>query len=197
VHFAFFDFDGTISTRDSFLLFLYFADKKRFLRTCLVNLPQILWYLAGHFSSHRLKEMFLDGVFRGESMGDLEKKAEQFCRQQLPAVIRKNFWTQLDFHRQHNHHVVVVTATPTFILAPWCARHEIEIIGTELALAKDGSVTGRIAGRNCKGEEKVRRIRQRYVWGDDSTIYAYGDTSGDLPMLDLAPAENRLFRPFR
>ena len=39
---------------------------------------------------------------------------------------------------------------------------------------------------NCKGEEKVRRIRQEF--GDISGLYvtAYGDSEGDRPMLDLA-----------
>ncbi len=46
-------------------------------------------------------------------------------------------------------------------------------------------VTGRFDGPNCRGEEKVRRLREAF--GDDIRLEAaYGDTSGDRAMLALA-----------
>ena len=47
------------------------------------------------------------------------------------------------------------------------------------------------------GEEKVRRILEMVDIGKYEQIFAYGDSSGDLPMLQLAPPENRYFKPFR
>ena len=48
-----------------------------------------------------------------------------------------------------------------------------------------GRVTGAFVGENCRGEEKVRRLRAAY--GDDMKLAAaYGDTSGDTEMIAIA-----------
>jgi phosphatidylglycerophosphatase C len=52
----------------------------------------------------------------------------------------------------------------------------------------DGVLTGKIIGKNCRGEEKASRVQK---WCQDSgvsvddLIYAYGDSSGDTQLLEL------------
>lgn len=195
--YAFFDFDGTISSRDSFLRFLYFTDSRRFLVTVFAHLPQIVWYVVGRYPNHRLKEAFLQGVLNGRSMYELEQLAERYCATTLSALIRPLFWPRLAYHRSQKDTVVVVTATPRFILEPWCATHKLAIIGTELQLDQNGWVNGKIAGKNCMGEEKVSRIHERYALDEQSVVYCYGDSGGDWPMLALAEPDRRYYRPFR
>ena len=194
---AFFDFDGTISSRDSFLHFLLFTDKPQFLTTCATHLPQICLYLAGHYPNQKLKESFLQRMFAGQKNELIQTHARTYCTEKIPALIRQGFWDKLAWHRQKHHRIVVVTATPRIILEPWCLQHSLEILGTELETDANDRLTGKIAGRNCMGEEKVRRIRKSYQLTKDATVYAYGDSAGDLPMLDLAAPENRFFKPFR
>jgi phosphoserine phosphatase len=50
-------------------------------------------------------------------------------------------------------------------------------------------------GKNCHGEEKVRRILEQHNMSDYEVVYAYGDTAGDLPMMKLAG--NSFYKPFR
>lgn len=123
--------------------------------------------------------------------------AEVFCAGPISQIIRGGFWERLSYHQQRNHDVFVVTATPRFILEPWCVRNGIRIIGSELRYTKEGLVTGTLDGRNCMGQEKVDRVRNKVDLSKYETVYAYGDTSGDLPMLNLAPPENRYYKPFR
>jgi phosphatidylglycerophosphatase C len=55
-------------------------------------------------------------------------------------------------------------------------------------------VTGAFAGPNCRGEEKVRRLRAAF--GEDMPLAAaYGDTTGDTEM--LAMADEAGFRRFK
>jgi phosphatidylglycerophosphatase C len=61
----------------------------------------------------------------------------------------------------------------------------VDLIATKLEM-KDGRITGRFLTRNCSGKEKVRRIEERYDVKSFNYIYAYGDSSGDRAMLDLA-----------
>ena len=46
--------------------------------------------------------------------------------------------------------------------------------------------TGKLLGNDCNGLEKVRKIKEIYNLSKYEKIYAYGDTDGDKPMLDIA-----------
>ena len=68
------------------------------------------------------------------------------------------------------------------------------LLGTPLVFDEQDRVTGAFAGPNCRGEEKVRRLRAAY--GDDVRLAAaYGDTSGDTEMLAIADEPG--FRVFK
>lgn len=109
-----------------------------------------------------------------------------------PAAIKR-----IDQHRAAGDKIVVVSATPRFILEQWCRDRRLDLIATEVELDKKGRLTGRIDGKNCRGPEKVCRIRAAYDLNDFDEIYAYGDTVSDLPMLELAEEHLRFYRPFR
>ena len=51
---------------------------------------------------------------------------------------------------------------------------------------KDGVLTGAFATPNCKGEEKVVRLRKRFPSLADTLIEAWGDSADDIPMLTQA-----------
>ncbi|MNP80097.1 hypothetical protein D3C76_1780940 [compost metagenome] len=53
-------------------------------------------------------------------------------------------------------------------------------------------MTGRYDGEQCAGEEKARRVRERYDLSGFQVIYAYGDTHEDLDLLELA--DRRYYR---
>ncbi len=92
--------------------------------------------------------------------------------------------------------LVIVTASPDIVVAPFARGLGAEIlIGTRLEFDDQGRFTGKLAGPNCRGAEKVRRLRE--VFGEDMQLEAaYGDTSGDREMLAMAdnPDGYRVFR---
>ena len=194
---ALFDFDGTISRRDSFLLFMWWADRRRLALTMVRRLPQIVRFKLKYEPNQRLKEGFLTDMFAGYQLGSLQESAETFCVEMLPSIVRPGFWQRFEWHKERGDSLVVVTATPRLILEPWCRQNGMEIIGSELETDQHGKVTGRLIGNNCMGEEKVTRIRERYDLSTYSKVSAYGDTAGDLPMLGLALPEDRFYKPFR
>jgi phosphatidylglycerophosphatase C len=194
---ALFDFDGTISSRDSFLLFLWHANKVKVAQTCLSYAPQIILYKLGHYSNQKLKETFLQKLFAEISLDELETASEQYCNDILPTIIRSGFWQRLAWHRQKGDEVVVVSASPEFMLEPWCRSHGIELIGTEVETDNLGRLTGKLVGKNCMGHEKVRRVKACYDIENYDQLFTYGDTKSDLPMLELAAPENRFYKPFR
>ena len=90
---------------------------------------------------------------------------------------------------------VIVTASPETTVAPFARRLGAEaLLGTPLLFDGDDRVAGAFAGPNCRGEEKVLRLRAAF--GEDIQLAAaYGDTTGDTEM--LAVADEAGFRRFK
>ncbi len=118
----------------------------------------------------------------------------QFTKERLPALIRPQALKEINEHKQNHTKLVVISASPVNWVSPWCKQLNIDCIATRLEV-KDERITGKISGRNCSGEEKVSCIKANYNLADFSKIYAYGDTSGDLPMLALST--HKFYRPFK
>ena len=81
--------------------------------------------------------------------------------------------------------VVVVSASLDAYLEPWCRAMGVDVICSRIE-TRDGLLTGRYLQGDCCGEVKAQRIRDGYALTDYETIYAYGDTDEDHPMLAMA-----------
>lgn len=192
---AFFDFDGTITTRDTMIEFLaFFAGKKKFYTGMIRLLPSLLAMKLGLTTNRSAKEKMLTLFLGGRSEIEVRASAKQFSEKKLPALIRKQALVKLNELKKNNTAIVIVSASADLWLTDWCSQYDAAILATKLEV-KEGLLTGTINGENCHGEEKVRRIREKYTLADYDDIYCFGDTSGDLPMLALT--RNRYYKPFR
>ncbi len=192
---ALFDFDGTISNRDSFLLFVRkTVGLGRFCTGMAQLSPRIGRFLLKCYPNHDLKEDVLTRFFKGCPVPEFRKAAETFCLGTVPFILRRQAESRLRWHQERGDRVAVVSATPELILGPWCHQHGLDLLATRLQVT-DGKLSGRIEGENFRGLVKVKQIQNRYRLSEYKEIYAYGDTSGDKPM--LAMATHSFYRPFR
>ncbi len=183
---ALFDFDGTITTRDSLPDFIRYAvGKPAYYLGLSVLSPILVAYLAGLVSNHVAKQKMLSWFFKGWSRNRFQTLAEQYSRQQIDKILRREAIEKLQWHQQQGDRIVVVSASMENWLKLWCDSHELELLATRLDFKAD-KLTGRFSTANCHGEEKVRRIRELLDLKDYRKIYAYGDSSGDTAMLSLA-----------
>ena len=91
-------------------------------------------------------------------------------------------------HRRAGDVLVIATGSPRLVVERLAAEHcpPDLVIGTELELAADGRLTGRLAGPNCVREDKARRVGDWLAaQGPVRASYGYGNHPHDLPMLAL------------
>jgi phosphatidylglycerophosphatase C len=192
---AFFDFDGTITTKDTLLEFIRFSKGNfRFLLGFLLNSPYLIAYKLKIISNQAAKEKILQFFFGNTPVKEFEKQCNLFSQQILPKLIRPKAFAEIKKLQDKAYAVVVVSASPEQWILGWVNEMNIHLIASCLQVI-DGKITGKITGKNCHGEEKVRRILEKHVLSEYDIIYAYGDTKGDLPMLQLATA--KFYKPFR
>jgi phosphatidylglycerophosphatase C len=181
-----FDFDGTLTVKDSFTGFLAWrAGSGRYVAGLIRLAPALLSYLI-HRDRGRLKasvtRRFLKGLTRDALDASARRYAESHARKMLrPDAVRA--WKRW---QAAGARLVIVTASPEPIVAPFARGLGCDLLlGTRLELDGMERVTGRFDGPNCRGEEKVRRLRAAF--GPDVRLEAaYGDSDGDTAMLALA-----------
>jgi len=191
---AFFDFDGTITTKDTLLEFIKFSKGSfRFYLGFIINAPYLLAFKLGIITNQSAKEKILRFFFHDTPAGAFKKHCEDFSRSVLPKLIRPKAVDEIYKLKQNNIIIAVVSASPENWIEAWAKSLGLELIASRLEVSA-GKLTGKILGKNCHGNEKVSRIREAYDLTDYFIVAAYGDTSGDKPMLELAKEAH--YKPF-
>lgn len=190
-----FDFDGTLTIRDSFTDFLRWRAGPGAWALGLVKLAPALAAYAKDRDRGRIKAASVREFLLGVNRQTLEAEAAAFADDIWPRFMRPDALEVWNAWGERGAHRVIVTASPTTTVAPFARKLGAEaLLGTEFVFDADDRITGDFAGPNCRGQEKVRRLKAAY--GEDMTLTAgYGDTSGDTEM--LAMAQQPGFRVFR
>jgi HAD superfamily hydrolase (TIGR01490 family) len=192
---AFFDFDGTITNRDTLFEFVRFTKGTA---ACYLGFlrysPLVVAYKLKLISNQAAKEAVLRHFFRGTPVATLDDACRRFEKVVLPAIIRPQALQEIARLKSEGFAIVIVSASPENWIQGWAAETGAALIGSRLEIVS-GKVTGSLVGKNCHGNEKVSRIKEKYRLANYKKIYAYGDTTGDRPMLALATTA--FYKPFR
>ena len=182
---AFFDFDHTITTKDSFLDFITYVKGRRALYMAMLRfaIPSI-GYKLGWVSGASIKERYLTYFFKNVPVSQFEEWGASYAKEQLPNIIHPKALARIQWHQSQGHEIVVVTASIDYWIAEWTNSLNLGLIATHLEQRK-ALLTGRLDGGNCNGQEKVKRIHAKYDLDHIVESYGYGNSSGDKPMLEL------------
>lgn len=166
-----YDFDGTIYNGDSTVDFFLFALKRK--PTLLLNVPRqavgFLLYGLKQIDKTQLKEYFfsfLSGI-------DTDELLDPFWEQHQNKLFS---WYQAE--QQDDD--IVISASPEFLLKPICQKLGIK----HLIASRVDPKSGKFLGKNCRGEEKVKRLAAEY-----NVIHIdkfYSDSESDLPLARIA-----------
>jgi phosphatidylglycerophosphatase C len=181
-----FDFDGTLTVRDTFLAFLRWREGPLGYQAGLARLAPAASAFLITRDVERLKAAAVRTFLRGLPMPLLEQEAREYATTAAPILLRPDALKVWRRHRADGARMVIVTASPEAVIAPFARGLGADfLLGTRLAVDEQGRLTGALDGRNCRGPEKVRRLQE--VFGEDvNLLAAYGDTDGDEAMLGIA-----------
>ncbi len=190
-----FDFDGTLTVRDSFMAFLRWrVNRTRYGLGLLRLAPAMLAFLV-HRDRGKVKAAAVREFLKGLPREQLEVQAREFAETQVRRLLRPDAVAAWKRWRTDHVRLVIVTASPEVLVAPFARGLGADaLIGTELAFDAQDRVQGGFVTPNCRGPEKVTRLKAAFG-ADFELKAAYGDTSGDREM--LAMAEIRGYRIFK
>ena len=181
------DGDGTLTTGDCVTPFLRRAAGRR-LWTTLLRHPLTLAASAAQRDRDRLKELACSAL-RGSESTEIEHLGEAFAREVGAGRLRDDTVARLRRHRELGHTVILASASLDPYLVPLGRSLGVDaVVCTVLERGRDGRLTGRLVGANCRGAEKARRVQEwlRENGHADAELWAYGDSSGDDELLALA-----------
>ena len=184
---AVFDFDGTLTTKDTLLEFIKFAcGKGAFFWGFLLYSPILILMKLHLYTNWKAKEKIFSYFFKGMDY-------ERFCE------LGRNFSSTIDSfkkdmvakklkkHLESGDTVYVISASIEEWVRPWCEKYKVSLVlGTMIDVNNQGIITGRFLSKNCYGQEKVNRLLEVEPHRSDYFLYAYGDSRGDKEMIDFA-----------
>jgi len=193
-----FDFDGTLTRRDTLIEFIrYVRGTKATVLGFLRYLPLLVLMKAGLVPNGKTKRIVFSYFFAGME----ESVFDGWCRKFAAAnmrLLRPGGMEKVRKVLAEGGKVLIVSASvdnwvrPFFeALTPAAGQEEggdggrLMIVGTRVAV-ENGCLTGRFATKNCYGKEKVRRICELFPVRNEYYLTAYGDSRGDMEMLDFA-----------
>jgi phosphatidylglycerophosphatase C len=183
---ALFDFDGTITNKDSFLEFIkFYRGLYSYIIGLIVFLPTFLLVKAGVIKNWKAKEKVLTYFFKNEPVKEFCLKCSEFSTKVIPNLLKSDAIRTITDHLGKGDRVIIISASFENWLFDWCKSMNLELIGSKIEV-RDGLVTGKIDGKNCYGAEKVNRLKQYLDISQFSEIYMYGDSKGDQQLLEIA-----------
>lgn len=183
---ALFDFDGTITTRETMPDFIrYSVSRRRLLLGQIILAPLVIGYKFGFISGSLVRRVIVRFAYTGMSRENLSVLGKGFATGYLPKVLREEAMQRIMWHKRNGHKVVIVSGGLDPYLAPWCKKHGVELLCSSLE-HRNGRLTGHYKGEQCVLAEKARRVCESYKLELFSAVYAYGDTQEDNDMLSIA-----------
>jgi len=120
---AAFDFDGTLTRRETLLPFLlYTLGTAAVARRALALSPTLAGYGLGLINNGIAKERVFVRCFAGMEMKVLQQEGERFAALVLPGLLRQEALHRLEWHKQQGHRCVVISASLELYVAPLVAK---------------------------------------------------------------------------
>lgn len=173
---ALFDFDGTLTSKDTVRLFVLYLGKK-YHKLYEVFLFYLILLLARLriMSDKKMKESFLVLFLRGRGLKDVKHDVMQFFNSHLNSLLNTITIGYLRGHCNQGDKVYLLSANFDFFLEPLINLWGITGVIATQAERTEEIFTGRVIGNSCKGKDKFTRIKALFSNEEISKMIVYGD----------------------
>ena len=187
---AIFDIDYTITRKETLMEFFKYLVSKDIKN--IKFLPRALYsglmYQIKVYDEKRVKECFLKFIENIDEV-ELAKLTMEIYDERLTTILYKDALDMIKKLKNEGYMVILISASPEFYVKEFYAIKEVDLIlGTKFAF-KGGKFIRQMDGKNCKGEEKVRRLnevlKEKNIEVDFKNSYMFSDSLSDKPLLDL------------
>lgn len=184
---AVFDFDGTLTTKDTLLEFIKFAcGRWRFFLGFLLYSPLLVMMKLHLYPNWKAKEKIFAFFFKGWEYTRFRNLGQAFSSE-IEKMRNESVIKKMGNHIRCSDTVYVVSASISEWVRPWCEQMKVtDVIATEIEVDSHNLVTGRFLSKNCYGQEKVNRFAEMEPDRKNYCLYAYGDSRGDKELLEYA-----------
>jgi HAD superfamily hydrolase (TIGR01490 family) len=178
-----FDFDGTLTTRDTLLVFIRYAcGTSSFALGFLRHAHLLVLMKLGLYPNWKAKQKIFSYFFRDMSLADFNALCQRFAADNR-SLLRTKGPQLIAQAQEEGADVLIVSASIDNWVQPFFPY--VKVLGTQIEV-KDGCLTGRFHTKNCYGQEKVNRILALYPDRNTYHLTAYGDSRGDKELLAFA-----------
>ena len=178
-----FDFDGTLTTCDTLLVFIRYAK----------GTPAFVWGFLCHahllvlmklrlYLNWKAKQKVFSYFFKGMNLEAFDSLCQRFAADNR-SLLRPKGLQLIAQAQEEGADVLIVSASIDNWVQPFFPH--VKVLGTQIEV-KDGCLTGRFLTKNCYGQEKVNRILALYPDRNTYHLTAYGDSRGDKELLAFA-----------
>ncbi len=188
---AAFDFDGTITRKDTLIEFLRFAGgNARLYAVFTLYSPLLVLMKLRLYDNQKAKEKIFAHYFKDIPLEQFNDLCRRFSEQKGQSLVYADAKTQIAKHKAQGDEVIIISAS----IENWVC-HFAEALKADKLLAtkvevQEGMLTGRFLTANCYGKEKVNRLLSAYPERDKYNLIAYGDSRGDKELLQFADEQH-------
>ncbi|MDD7273993.1 MAG: HAD-IB family phosphatase [Prevotella sp.] len=191
-----FDFDGTLTSKDTFVEFILFVKGKQSTYLgFLLFLPILVLMKIRLFPNWKAKQMVFSWFFKGMEIDEFNHFCTSFAHSRQD-ILRQQGFDLIAEALAKNDNVIIITASIENWVAPFFSQFDnrMKVEGTKIAVRQD-RLTGQFLSKNCYGTEKVKRLYALFPYRRAFRLVAFGDSRGDKQL--LAEADEAHYKPFR
>lgn len=189
-----FDFDGTLTTKDTLLQFLkFYSGTFNFWVGIILLSPILIAYKLKLIPNWRAKAWVLKYFIGGVKLEEFNNKCRVYANNKINKVLRAEAYEKLQWHKEQGHEIYVISASAENWIKPFTEKEGIGLIATRLQTV-DQELSGDFDGKNCYGAEKLIRLQQKVDLLTYDEVFVYGDSRGDQEILDVAT--HKFYRKF-
>ena len=187
---AIFDVDYTLTKRETLVEFYFFMIKKnpKFIKYLPKSIFSSIFYVFKIYDASKAKKTFIrfiDGIEENE----MKKIVKEFYETRLSKILYKDAIDTIKKMKLQGYKIYLISASAEFYLNEFYNIKEVDkVIGTRF-IKENGLHRNKISGENCKGEEKVKRLKEvlkiENIEIDFENSYMFSDSLSDLPLFNL------------